>query len=193
MPFIILRFICQLCYDDDMVLARYMERILNKVRVQSGLIIEGEDQDMDDLQFEEMLFLRVAMEFTKKYRGDRSVEFFEHLDKIALSFEDYSQIFDHLLNKDCGDTSCEAPNRLIFGEWVKFSLQLAIEDEVTRRNLVSLMFNFIGQVTHSYRDYQHLLLYKRLSIRDTDLRSVELAMDGQEFEMDEPIVNGQQD
>jgi len=36
------------------------------------------------------------------------------------------------------------PDRLIFSEWLKFSLQLSIEEEITRRNLVSLMFTYIG-------------------------------------------------
>lgn len=67
---------------------------------------------------------------------------------------------------------------MIFSEWVKFSLQLAIEDEVTRRNLVSLMFNYIGQVDHSYNDYKRLLKYNHLMIRDFDLRGLDLAMDG---------------
>jgi hypothetical protein len=100
----------------------------------------------DDVAFEEILFLRIAYEFTKMYRQDRSADFIEHLEKIALSFEDYQQIFEYLLNKDgnCHSKADYSPDRLIFSEWVKFSLQLAIEDEVTRRNLVSLMFNYIG-------------------------------------------------
>ena len=71
------------------------------------------------------------------------------------------------------------PDRLVFSEWVKFSLQLAIEDEVTRRNLVSLMFGYIGKVNHSYRDYQHVLKYKRMVIKDDpDMRALDLAMEG---------------
>lgn len=49
---------------------------------------------------------------------------------------------------------------------------------MTRRNLVSLMFDYVGQVGHSYRDYQHLLKYGRMMIRDCDPRSVDLAVDG---------------
>jgi hypothetical protein len=43
---------------------------------------------------------------------------------------------------------------------------MPIEDEVTRRNLVSLMFELVGQVHNSYNDYQHLLKYKRYLIKD---------------------------
>lgn len=53
---------------------------------------------MNEVTFEELLFLRIAYEFTKMYRSDRSQEFLDHLDKIALSFEEYSQIFEYLLN-----------------------------------------------------------------------------------------------
>jgi hypothetical protein len=98
----------------------------------------------NEIEFEEILFIRIAYEFTKMYKEDRSQEYLDHLDKIALSFEEYSQIFQYLLVMEDriggGAVSC----RLIFSEWVKFSLQLPIEDEVTRRNIVSLMFNYIG-------------------------------------------------
>lgn len=88
------------------------------------------------------------------YHADRSQEFLDFMDQISLSFEDYAAIFQYLLEREYHNQySDEAPNRLIFSEWVKFSLQLAIEDEVTRRNLVSLMFNYIGKVEHSYIDY----------------------------------------
>lgn len=120
------------------------------------------------------------------YKADRSTEFLDYLDKIALSFEDYSQIFNYLLTYSDFDTDLdrEVPNRLIFAEWVKFSLSLPIEDEVTRRNLVSLMFELIGHVDNSLRDYQYLLRYKCFMIRDQNLRSLELAME-EEVDMDD--------
>jgi Nuclear condensing complex subunits, C-term domain len=39
------------------------------------------------------------------------------------------------------------------------------------------MFEFVGHVENSYRDYQHLLKYQRYLIKEHDVRSVELAMD----------------
>ena len=124
-----------------------------------------------NITFEEILFLRIAYEFTKMYRVDRSEAFLELMDAISISFDEYNSIFQYLLQDPNMD-------RLIFGEWVKFSLQLAIEDEVTRRNLVSLMFDYIGQVSHSYFDYQFLLKYNRINLaNDLDLRGLELALD----------------
>lgn len=93
----------------------------------------------------------------------------EAIDRLTPTFEDYSEIFMRLQNSS---------NRLVFSEWVKYSLQLAIEDEVTRRNLVSLMFTYIGQIGHSYSDYQHLLKYERVIINELDRRALELAMEG---------------
>ena len=178
-PFIIMRFVFHMAGEDDVRIAKYIECIINKLKLASGILddIDMVDMQQGEVSFEEMLFLRIGYEFTKMYRADRSQAYIDHMDKIALSFEHYSVIFTHLLMKDDNMPLDVPPDRLIFSEWVKFSLQLAIEDEVTRRNLVSLMFTYIGQVGHSYRDYQHMLKYKRIAIRDSEVRSVELAMD----------------
>ncbi len=125
----------------------------------------------EDIAFEEMLFLRIAYEYTKMYKIDRTAEYLEYLDKITLSFEDYSHIFNTLLTAEIQDRI------LIQSEWLKFSLSLPIEDEVTRRNLVSLMFEYIGHVENSYRDYQHMLKYQRYLIKEQDIRSVDLALE----------------
>jgi hypothetical protein len=37
---------------------------------------------------------------------------------------------------------------------------------VIRRNLVSLMFNYISEVKYTYQDYQHLLRPKRLLLKE---------------------------
>ena len=97
------------------------------------------------------MFLRIAYEYLKMYKADRSQEFIDFIDGISSGFEEYSQIFTYLLMANQEEE--EGPNRLIFSEWVKFSLQLPIEDEVTRRNLVSLMFELVGRVENSFRDY----------------------------------------
>jgi hypothetical protein len=52
---------------------------------------------MEVVTFEEILFFRIAFEFTKMYRSDRSVEFQEHLEQLTVSFDDYNQIFAYLL------------------------------------------------------------------------------------------------
>jgi hypothetical protein len=38
-------------------------------------------------------------------------------------------------------------------------------------------------VEHSYRDYQHLLKYKRFAIKDNDAKSFELAIDTFDIEL----------
>lgn len=68
-PFIIMRFVFALAGDSDLVVARYLESLLAKLRATAGL----DDAPMpEDIAFEEMLFLRIAFEFSKLYRGDRS-------------------------------------------------------------------------------------------------------------------------
>jgi hypothetical protein len=153
--------------DDDICVARYLETILTKLKCKAG-VIDSHDEMYGHLKFEEILFLRIAYEYVKMYKADRSLEFNDYLDKIAISFEEYSEIFNYLLTYTDYDSENdqEVPNRLIFAEWVKFSLTLPIEDEVTRRNLVSLMFELVGRVENSLRDYQYLLKYKRFLIRD---------------------------
>jgi hypothetical protein len=93
--------------------------------------------DENTVSFEEILFLRIAFEFSKMYRIDRSEEFIEALESMMIDYETYNDILEMLVSKDDSD-------RMIVGEWVKFSLQLPIEEEVVRRNLVTLMFNFIS-------------------------------------------------
>jgi hypothetical protein len=136
------------------------------------------------ISFEEIIFLRIAFEFSKIYRSERSEAYQEQIDQACVTFDEYFLIFQYLsgdskLNYGLGgeDGSSLCPDRVIFSEWVKFSLQLSIEDEVTRRNLVSLMFNFIGQIHHSLRDYEHMLKYGRIVIGDCEARTLELAMD----------------
>jgi len=168
LPFIITRMIFHLAGEDDLIVARFLESILLKLKFKAGLI-DADHEMNEEVSFEDLLFLRVAYEYNKIYKAERSSQFNDYLEKIALSYEDYSQIFNSLLMNQ--------QNWLLFSEWVKFSLQLPIEDEVTRRNLVSLMFELVGHVENSYRDYQHLLKYQRYLIREQDAHSVEMAMD----------------
>ena len=57
-------------------------------------------------------------------------------------------------------------NRLILSEWVKFSLQINVEEVTTRNNLLHLLQDYIGQINHSFKDYQHLLAFKRQLLDD---------------------------
>ena len=47
--------------------------------------------------------------------------------------------------------------RAILGEWLKFSMQLNVQDEVVRKNLTGLCFELISKIEYSYTDYEHLL------------------------------------
>ena len=99
LPFIIMRFVFHLAGNNDLCVARYLESLLTKLKTKSGVLDEI-DIDMSELAFEEILFLRIAYEFTKMYRSDRSAEFGDYMDKIALPFEEYSMIFQYLSTKD---------------------------------------------------------------------------------------------
>lgn len=170
-----MRFIFSLAGEEDIEVARYLQGILTKLKGKAGLL---DNEDLSEpLQFEEILFLRIAFEYIKMYKADRSQEFIDLLDDIAIVFEEYNQIFNYLLSTPEESDSGDSADRLIFSEWVKFSLQLPIEDEVTRRNLVTLMFGLVSHVDNSFRDYQHLLKYGRYMIREQDMRSLELALE----------------
>ncbi len=47
------------------------------------------------------------------------------------------------------------------------------------------MFNYIGQVHHSYTDYEHLLKYQKSLIQEYDRRALDIAMEGGELNVDE--------
>jgi len=126
---------------------------LGKLRIKAGLDepIDDMNEDTIDITFEDLIFLRVGYEYSKASKKERNPEFNEMLDDLKPSFDDYQTIFEYLLKnyplepvkyigKDNKEQEGLTPSRLIFSEWMKFSLQLSIEDEVTRRNLVSLMF-----------------------------------------------------
>ena len=77
-------------------------------------------------------------------------------------FTEYSTIFDFFSNLDPDlETGSQHENRLILSEWLKMSLQLNISDETTRNSICNILFNFIGQIQDSYKDYEHLLLNRR--------------------------------
>ena len=115
-----MRFIFQLVGEgeEDVSVARYIETILTKLKSKAGVIDTRPDHI--PLKFEEILFLRIAYEYLKMYKADRSQEFIDYMDGISIGFEEYSQIFNYLLTLDQEED--EGPNRLIFSEWVKFSL-----------------------------------------------------------------------
>lgn len=91
-------------------------------------------------------------------------------------FDEYQTIFTHILNN--------IPNRHILSEWLKFSLQVNYLDQTIRNNLLSLFYNFIGEIKHSFADYKHLLkIENSFQIEDEDE-----IMDSQENYEDQPYL-----
>ncbi|CDW89230.1 at hook motif family protein [Stylonychia lemnae] len=188
LPFIIMRFIFHCLGEEEVKLCQYLEQILKRLRDLAGISQNQQDHDMNHeiVLFEEILFLRIAFEFTKMYKKDRQQEYLERIDEIQVDFEQYQKIFFYLLKNppmikvqnpdmksdlsknDDLQKELMMPDRLVFSEWLKFSLQLSIEDEITRRNLVSLMFNYIGKTRYSYLDYQYFLRHSRFILKDSD-------------------------
>jgi hypothetical protein len=78
-----------------MIIASYAEMLLEKFKRLAGDIDSEEIQmnkfeqfeiDVDNIKFEEVLFLRVLYEFSKSFRKDRSIEFMEKIDEIVPDF-----------------------------------------------------------------------------------------------------------
>jgi hypothetical protein len=68
--------------DDELKIALYLGEIINKLRIKAGLEDCDMDQEEDSITvlFEELLFLRIAFEFSKMYKRDRSQEYIDYLD-----------------------------------------------------------------------------------------------------------------
>lgn len=49
-----------------------------------------------DVVFEDILFLRIALEFEKMIKMPRSQEYQDEIDKIVPDYEEYQIIFDYL-------------------------------------------------------------------------------------------------
>lgn len=54
-----MRFIFTLAGEDDLCVARYLESILTKLKSKAG-VIDAHDEMYGSLEFEEILFLRIA-------------------------------------------------------------------------------------------------------------------------------------
>lgn len=116
------------------------------------------DERQRTVTLEEVLFVRITYEFMKMQRINKEkdqhfLDFLVYLDTLVPSFEDYIEIFKIILNQQPAD-------RQLLSEWIKFSLQIGVEDEVTRINIVTFMYTYIADIEHSFSDYMHLLKYK---------------------------------
>ena len=106
--------------------------------------------------------MRTMFEFVKMNKNSLTGELLKTLEKLVPDIDNYKSIYNHILNElPPNFESHFQQNRLILSEWLKFSLQLNVEDEDIKNAVVSLMFDFAGQLQHSFVDYQHLLKGKR--------------------------------
>ena len=80
--------------------------------------------------------LRLIHEFAKSTRHQRDPAFLQLLfDDEGLQFEHYAQIYKLLLG---------TLDRPALAEWLKFSLQLNVEDETIRSSLVNLLLELVS-------------------------------------------------
>ena len=165
--------------DDDRVRHKKKSKEISELRRNSVWQKKLSDEPLSEVSFEDFLFLRIAFEFSKFSRGERTAAFLENIDKIVPDFDTYQRIFLKLLGK--------SKDRFMFAEWLKFSLELNIADDCTRKNLVSLMFNYIGQLQYSFQDYEHLL--KGKMIMGTEITPYQEQVDNEDEEMDQNIAD----
>ena len=109
--------------------------------------------------------MRTMFEFVKINRLSLPGEFLNTLEEIVPDIDNYKSIFNYILNElPPNKVNYFQYNRQILSEWIKFALQLNVEDEDIKNAIVSLMFDFAGQLQHSFVDYKHLLKGNKLII-----------------------------
>lgn len=79
--------------EDELKISSYLALIMSKLKKISGLdvSIQG-DEDMTEISitFEELLFLRIACEYTKSCKKQHSPDFLEALHNIMPDYEEYN-------------------------------------------------------------------------------------------------------
>ena len=138
--------------------------------------------------FEEVLLLRLAFELNRSTSRMRTATYLDRLEEIIPEFEEFRQITLALaeMPEQCLPDVDPADKELnpypkgqvgftksaILGEWIKFSLQLNISDELIRKNLTTLCFDLIAKVEYSFQDYEHLLRRQKQLLKYDILGSV---------------------
>lgn len=118
--------------------------------------------EISSITYEKVLLLRLSCDVAKNSKNQRLPEFLENLGELIPEFEVYKQICVNLVmmpEPDIEDLSKKIGfnRRAILGEWIRFSLQLNLEDEVIRNSVVSLIFEMASKIEFSYNDYEFLL------------------------------------
>lgn len=153
---------------------------------EKGSVHGPDEKPLGDINFEEVLLLRLTYEINRSTRNQRSQAYLDKLQEIVPEYEDYRKITFALANMEEACLPVVDPKvetikpypkgqvgftrRAILGEWMKFSLQLNIQDEIIRKNLTTLCFELIGKIEYSFTDYEHLLK-KKTQLLNSDSES----------------------
>ena len=145
------------------------------------------DEDLSNVTFEEILLLRLAFELNKSTKEKRSQYYLDRLEEIVPEYDDYRKITFALADMEEDNLPFIDPKeekispyprgqvgftrRAILGEWMKFSLQMNIQDEIIRKNLTTLCFELISKIEYSYADYEHLLKKQTQMLKVDDQNS----------------------
>ena len=145
------------------------------------------DEGLSNVTFEEILLLRLAFELNKSTKDKRSQYYLDRLEEIVPEYDDYRKITFALAEMEEDNLPFIDPKeekispyprgqvgftrRAILGEWMKFSLQMNIQDEIIRKNLTTLCFELISKIEYSYADYEHLLKKQTQMLKVDDQNS----------------------
>ena len=67
----------------------------------------------------------------------------------------------------------------MLAEWLKFSLQLNIEDETIRNQLTTMMLSFVSETEHSFVDYESKLRNGKFILKGDKPQLYEVVIDGE--------------
>lgn len=70
-------------------------------------------------------------------------------------------------------------DRPALAEWLKYSLQLNVEDETIRSSLVNLLLELVSETHHSFDDYERHLGNARQIIVNGEPQEYEIVIDGE--------------
>jgi len=142
------------------------------------------EASQEKITFEEVLMLRLVFEISEAIKSTRSTDYSEFLESIVPEFEEYRRMVMAIVTLKEENLPMNASvtenkikpypvgqigftRRAILGEMIKFSMHLNLRDETVRNNLVSLFFNLISNIDHSFSDYEHLLRTRKFMITET--------------------------
>lgn len=150
--------------------------------------------EISSITYEKVLLLRLSCDVAKNSKNQRLPEFLENLGELIPEFEVYKQICVNLVmmpEPNIEDLSKKIGfnRRAILGEWIRFSLQLNLEDEVIRNSVVSLIFEMASKIEFSYNDYEFLLGEGKQLLSNKTANQIESG-ELENFELEDFPMNG---